>query len=219
MSDKIRIYNNRLGNTTLAAPRELPVAMRAALQTQLTQGPGGHWDLTVETWEAMAALPGNIALVLTGEISTRKEDVERRRPPTSLDRLDRATLGAPRGPSDFVHGLRADPALLASVEHARKGAARVSSRAGLAQAALSATRPGDYSGLLEQLAAHGVDLGSLQAHLARAIKPDVAPLAPAVDGATRGAGLGDRGADVDSAKPAAGEPARGESQDRRTGKK
>lgn len=167
MSTTIEIWNNRLGFTTLAAPKELSPAQRAGLQSRLRLPPGGSIVLPVEIWQLMARRPGNWALVERGEISTRREDTVRKKPPTNLEKIDLSKLSGPKGAGDFVHGLRADPVLLRDVENAKRTAPGASSRQHVARAALDATRPGDYGGLLQELAAQGVDLSALRQHLAQ----------------------------------------------------
>jgi hypothetical protein len=164
-AETVTLWNNRLGITTLAPPKELHPAARAALVVRLKLAPGASVELPREVWELMARRPGNQAIVLTGEIATKRSDTLRRTPPSSLDKIDRRTLGAPRGPSDFVHGLAADPALLRDVERARRSTPGASTRAAVAKSALASTQPGDYDGLVQALAAEGVSLDSLRAHL------------------------------------------------------
>lgn len=176
MTATITIYNNRLGFTTLAAAKELSPAARAALQTRLRIPPGGSVTLPREVWQLMARRPGNWALVKNGEISTRLEDTARRKPPTSLEKIDRTRLGAPKGPGDFVHGLKVDPVLLRDIEQAQARTPGAASRKLVAQAALASTQPGDYAGLLAALAAEGVSLEALREHLDHspgAVKPSV----------------------------------------------
>jgi hypothetical protein len=161
-SDTVILYNNRLGHTTLAAPRELPAAARAALQVRLRMAPGASVTVPRDVWLLMAKNAGNQKYVESGEISTRREDVERRRPPTNLAKLNRGTLGAPRGAGDFVHGLRADPALLRDVESARRSTPGASTRVSVARASLDAAPAGDYEALLRELQAGGVSLSALR---------------------------------------------------------
>lgn len=181
--DKLTLYNNRLGITTLAAPKDLPAPTRAALQATLRMEPGGSVTLDRDIVALMMRCPGNWTLVESGEISTRREETERRRPPTNLRKVPPSSIGAPKGVADFVMGLRPDGELLRMVQAARQQRATMRPRAQVARGldvpqVLAGVNAGDYRGLLENLAAHGVSMDDLRAALNpdRAIPPPPPPV-------------------------------------------
>jgi hypothetical protein len=167
--DKITLYNNRLGITTLAAPKDLPAPTRAALQATLRMEPGGSVTLDRDIVALMMRCPGNWPLVESGEISIRREETERRRPPTNLRKVPPSSLAAPKGVTDFVMGLRPDNELLRMIDAARQQRTTMRPRAAAARVdvsqILSGVPAGDYRGLLENLAAHGVSMDDLRSAL------------------------------------------------------
>jgi hypothetical protein len=167
--DKITLYNNRLGITTLAAPKDLPAPTRAALQATLRMEPGGSVTLDRDIVALMMRCPGNWPLVESGEISTRREETERRRPPTNLRKVPPSSLSAPKGVTDFVMGLRPDNELLRMIDTARQQRTTMRPRAAAARVdvsqILSGVPAGDYRGLLENLEAHGVSMDDLRTAL------------------------------------------------------
>lgn len=174
---KLTLYNNRLGITTLAAPKDLPAPTRAALQATLRMEPGGSVTLDRDIVALMMRCPGNWPLVESGEISTRREETERRRPPTNLRKVPPSSIGAPKGVTDFVMGLRPDGDLLRMVQAARQQRATMRPRAQIARGldvpqVLSSVPAGDYRGLLENLAAHGVSMDDLRAALGGPLPPE-----------------------------------------------
>jgi hypothetical protein len=183
--DKITLYNNRLGITTLAAPKDLPAPMRAALQATLRMEPGGSVTLDRDIVALMMRCPGNWPLVESGEISTRREETERRRPPTNLRKVPPSALGAPKGVSDFVMGLRPDGDLLRMVQAARQQRATMRPRAQASRVdvplVLAGVPAGDYQGLLENLAAKGVSMDDLRAALGVGTVPPPVPLGEPTD--------------------------------------
>lgn len=179
--DKLTLYNNRLGITTLAAPKDLPAPTRAALQATLRMEPGGSVTLDRDIVALMMRCPGNWPLVESGEISTRREETERRRPPTNLRKVPPSSLGAPKGVTDFVMGLRPDGELLRMVQAARQQRATMRPRAQVARGldvpqVLAGVPAGDYRGLLENLAAHGVSMDDLRAALGGPLPPPPPPV-------------------------------------------
>lgn len=174
--DKITLWNNRLGITTLPAPKELPPQMRAALASTLRMQPAASIEISREIVELMMRRPGVWPLVESGQISTRPSEIERKRPPTNLQKVQPSELRPGRGPDDYVYGLKADPVLMRMVDAAKRERAaglryvlpgravpeRDNHPNAIARAATEAAAPGDYSALIAALAAQGVSTNELR---------------------------------------------------------